>query len=507
MAWQKVKLSAARVWLRIRRLASVSAPLPTLTTITTQFPVLIPLRELYNKLLQMANKYDIYRTLTEIDPELYGAINRLALMVKKSYRGVGVFVGRELDDKEKQLLKIVRDFENQWDLPQVFYSVAFNLIRDGDDIWAIKLGDEAGLTEWKPLPIPYVTIVGKEDQMNNPAAQVFERNIYVLNETSEPLGMGEGIRQTWMKDEIVQFSLNNKAQIVYDSLNRFTFGVWSMSPVEPLKARLQWKLAVLINDILLRQKLVPREHHKLDLSAFDPAFYAGATVEERYGAAKAAAEKHIIDYKTNVTEPLREVDKSYITGKKTEIEYVEPKHVTYIDPNPLMDQISRSIIAAVGIGEAAAMGRGRGTFATELVVASYSILAAEALADIIKRQVVNLIRKSIRKKYKNEFTDEDLQKIDIRILLVLGLEKGEAARRAAIMEATGIATLDELRDEIGLTRALTRDERQELIEKRITGRGRRIADRTLEDIISDYVRRKEEPTPETPESEAQRKKT
>ena len=505
MAWRKVKLGATKIWLRLKRLSSVSAPLPTLTTAATQFPVLLPLKELYNKLLQMTNRYDVYRTLTEIDPELYGAINRLALMVKKSYRGAGVFVGRELDEKEKKLLRAVHEFEERWDLRQVFYSVAFNMIRDGDDIWAMKL-DETGLTDFKPLPIPYVTVVGKEDQMNDPSAQIFEPNIYILNETSESIGIVDGIRQTWTKDEIVHFSLNNKAQIVYDALNRFTFGIWSMSPIEPLKARLQWKLAVLINDILLRQKLVPREHHKLDLSAFDPAFYSGDSIEARYQKAKTEAKKFVDEYKAEIATPLREVDKSYITGKETEITYVEPRYVTYIDPNPLMDQISRSIIASIGIGEAAATGRGRGTFATELVVASYSILAAEALADIIKRTVVKLMRKSIRKKYMNEFTDEDLQKIDIRVLLVLGIEKGEATRRAAIMEATGIATLDELRDEVGLTRPLKKEERETLVLKRTT-RGRRIAERTLEDILSDYVRREKEPEPETPESERQRKKT
>ena len=494
--WKKITRG---IRLRAKRLFRGST-IPVLSPVLTQYPVLIPLKEIYRRLSQMGNKYEVYRVLTEIDPELYGALNRLALMVRWSYKGVGVSIGRQLDEKERELLKIVEDFEKRWELPKLFYSIAFHLLRDGDDIYALKFQRGSGLVDMKPLPIPYVTILESEDQIGNVSAQVFERNLYVLNEFSQDK------LKTWTKDEIAHFALNNQAEIVRDVHGRLTFGVWSVSPIEPLKARLQWKLAILINDILLRQKLVPREHHKLDLSAFDPALFAGETLEDRIQAAKKAALKHIDEYKTNITDPLKEVDKSYITGKDVEIQYVEPRYVSYIDPNPLIDQISRSIMAATGAPEAAVTGRGRGTYATELVVASYATLCAEAIADIIKGEMLKIIRRHVRLKYNTKFTDEDLNKIDIKIKLMLGLEKGEAARRAAILGTTGIATMEELRSEVGLLRPLTEEEKAQLASRAI-GRGRQIAERTIEDILNDYLKRKEQPEPVTPESHSQRQKT
>jgi len=164
-------------------------------------------------------------------------------------------------------------------------------------------------------------------------------------------------------------------------------------------------------------------------------------------------------------------------------------------------------MAAIGAPEAAVTGRGRGTYATELVVASYAALCAEAIADIIKEKVLELVRRSIRAKYRNRFTDEDLNKIDIRIKLMLGFEKSEAVRRAAVMATTGIATIEELRNEVGLLRPLTEEEKQQLSANMTSKRGRNIAERTQADILSDYIRRREEPEPVTPESEHQRKQT
>ena len=90
---------------------------------------------------------------------------------------------------------------------------------------------------------------------------------------------------------------------------------------------------------------------------------------------------------------------------------------------------------------------------------------------------------------------------------MLGFEKSEAVRRAAVMRTTGIATIEELRNEVGLLRPLTEVEKQELANYTISQQGRKIAERTQADILSDYLRRQEEPEPVTPESEHQRKQT
>ena len=481
---------------------------PAISSVLTTYPVLLPLTVIYEKLSTMSNKYDVYRGFTEIDPELYGAISFMARQVKQSYKGIGVAFGKELDEKEKELLQIVTQFERKWDLPGLFFSVAFHMIRDGDDIYAVKIEDKVGLVGLRPLPIPYVTIVAREEQIGKSDAQIFESNICVLNEAGTTLTPNETEQMLkFQKNEFVIFAMSNRAEIILDTMGRFTFGIWSLSPIESLKSRLYWKLAVLINDILVRQKIIPREHHKLDLSAFDPAMFAGDTMEERIQAAKTAAVAFLDDYKSRAAAPLKEVDKAYITGKDTDISFLEPKTVAYIDPNPLLDQINVSIIAATGAPESSLLGRGRGTYATELVIASYTSAAAEALANIIKTQVLSIVKRSIQAQYPGKYTSVDLDKIDIRIRSLIGLEKGEAARRTAIMDATGVATFEELRNEAGLERVLTEEEKQQILGRRMGKQGRQIAKRTQKDIEADFRRREQEPEPATPESAHQRKQT
>jgi len=493
-----------------------SAPVPLLSTAITAYPVLMPIREIYRKLLTVDNKYQLYDMFCDLDPELEGAINKLALVARYAYKGIGVHIGHELDEQERALLEEVQRLEDIFDFQGLFLSIAKHLVKYGDDIYVIKIEDNAGLTSMRALPIQFVTILQNRKQKQDISAQVFEPNIYMLNEFDE--APPAGTQQTWPKwpkknrrrEGAIHFGLNNKAESIYDTRGRYTFGVWSKSPIECLRVKLMWKVSLQINDILLRQKLVPRYHHKVDLSAFDPNLFAGDTIEDRIAAAKKAATTELESYKKTLVDPLKEVDKDYISGKEIEITSIEPRRVTYVDPNPLIDQINKSIFAATGIQESAVMGRGLGTFATELVVTSFTALAGEILADVIKRQLLRIVRSSIRAKYRSKFSDEDLSKIDIRIGLALGVERGEAMRRAAILDAMGIATFDELRNEVGLYNTLDEATKKAMIEvkRQANTRGRPIADRTIQDIISKYITRIETTRePETPESKSDQQMT
>jgi len=320
---------------------------------------------------------------------------------------------------------------------------------------------------------------------------VFEPNIYVLNE------MNQENRKMWPRDQIWHVSLNRHAQPVYDLLGRYTFGVWSLSPLEPLKWKLLWKVSIEINDIMMRQRLVPREHHKLDLSQFDPRYFSGDTFEQRVQAAKQAAEQFLNDYKQKVATPLQQVDRAYITSKDVEIEILEPKHVTYIDPNPLIDQLNQSIFAVIAPLETAVTGRGRRTYATEIVVSSYANLVAETIGDIIRSSVLDLVRRHIRK-VAPQFSEEELANLDIRLRLTYGVSQGELIRQAAVLAATNCFTVDEIRAILGFD-PLTEEQQAEIATR--SGKGR-VGDfaQTVQDIVRDYIRRREEPEPVTPES-------
>jgi len=480
-----------------RRLLSVStSSYPGLSATLTTPLELKAIDKLMKKILQATNKYDRYRLFTELDPELYGAIDRIAKLVRYSYKGVGLRIGAELEEKEKRLLRIVEQLERQFQFRQLFYAAAFDLLRYGDSIWFYRIENPTGLVELRSLPINCMTIIEDESQLGDPTAQVFSRGLYVLNELYDEK------RKIFKPDQIMHFSLNPMASEVHDILGRYTYGVWSVSPIEPLVPRLYWKLAALRTDILLRRKIVPREHIKLDLSMFDPNQFEGKTREERIRKARQAAQKFVNEIIQDLGKPLKEPDQSYVTDKDVEIDYVEPRKVTYADPSPLFDQINQSIFAAIGPIETAVTGRGRRTFATELVISSYVTICAETIADIIREQLVELIRRHIRVKYPGEFSEDDLDKIDVKIQLILGIERGEVARQVAVLRTTGLFTMDELRAIAGAP-PLSPSQREELLKLQLLDharRGREIAERTIDDILASYIRREGPEEPITPES-------
>ena len=462
-----------------------------------RFPSLRPLKEILDKLNRISNKFELYRTLKELDPELYGAIDRIAKMVRYSYQGVFVHVGRELSETEQELQRIAREFAEEHDLKSKFYTVADYLLTYGNYVAVTKFQKGAGLVAYQTLPIEHLTIVEKKEQIGDPTAQVFESNIYVLNETSMDK------QKTWPADQILHIALNREGSVFHDITGRYTFGVWGTSPIEPLKVKLLWKLSTIYNDILIRQRLIPREHHKLDLRAFDPRYFPGTTMQEKYNNARKAALDFINEYKTNIAK-ITEPDRSYITSKDVEIEFVEPKKVTYVSPNELIEQIDLSIFSVIGPVETAVTGRSRRTYATELIVASYAVLVAETLADIIKAEFLKLIKRHIRLKYGSRFSEEDLNKIDIKVRLTLDVLRGEIIRQVAVLAQLGLCTTDELRAMIGLE-PLTEDQIPHVVTK--TGRAGQYV-QTPADVTRDVTKRvKPIPQPLTPESRRERQVT
>jgi len=486
----------------LRRLAAgirKRLQLPTSYSYQIQYPVLMPLQRLYKRVSELTtgNKYKLYRTLKESDSELYGAIDRMARMVRHAYGGFVLHVGKSLDDRERELLDELHKFDQRWDVASIFQASADRLFTYGDDVSLVTFRN--GLHEWRYLPMEAVSAVEDRKQIGDVSAQVFKPEIYVLNELNEQL------RQTYPAEQIVHISLNNKAQPVYDVVGRYTFGVWSVSPLEPLKYDLLWKIAVKINDIIMRQKLVPRMHHKLDLSMFDPNSFPGDTQEARIQAARTAARSYVNKYKSEIATSLKEVDKDFITSKDVEIDYVEPKRVTYIDPNPMMDQLNRSIYAVVGPVESAVTGRGARSYASEIAVGSYAILVAETVATTIKRKVLEVVRRHIKEKYTDGRFDDLLDKIDIKVRLAYGIQYGELIRQAAVLTATNCFTVDEIREMLGYE-PLTDEQRQDIAERMGRGRIGQHA-QTIEDIMRDYIRRQEPQEPITPESRRDKQET
>jgi len=440
------------------------------------------------------NKYQVYQSFLKSDPELNNAITRLALLTAYAYKGPYVKAGTKLTESEKLLQDQAIEAVDELDFRSRFFSLAKHLLRDGDAVYVVAFEDDVGVQQIQPLPLTKTTIVESEDQLEKMDAKVQKRGLWILNEL-EP-----DKRQIFPQNEnqkVFHFSVDDEAEEVYDILNRWTFGVWSDSPLECLKTTLLWKQALRIADILWRYRNVPREVHELDTSMFVPEKFAGATWEEQVTNATKAAEDYLKDYAKKISG--KKVDQGYVVGSNVkQIYYVEPKQVSYASPNDLIDQINTSIREGIG-----AYTIGKGTYATELVISSYVILMPDHLAYKIKRQLLELLRFHLARKYKTPA--DELAKLDLRLSLVLDILKGELVRQMAILAATGTLTIDELREYVGKDQ-LTDEQIARLIQIKGKGRTGEFA-QTLLDILALTERQKAPEEPVTPQSARERART
>ena len=435
-------------------------------------PVLYALASALKPFETSKNRYQQYRDFTSMDPELESALTRVALMAAYAYKGTFIHAGQQYSQNERDILTILKKFDETYDIRDLIFSIAYHLMRDGDDVFIGQFVDGIGLTQLQPLPMEITTAVPSRDSINQASNTITNyvtfATLYVTNEGSQD----QQIFPESPSQRVFHFSLNRRAEIVTDIKGRKTFGVWSRSLLDSVESRVLWKQAILIADILWRYRNVPREEHVLDLTAYDPAFFPGDTQEARIAVAKTAAENAIKAYAESISK--RNVDQGYIHGKDVEIKYVEPQKTTFVSPNEITEQINQSIYATTSVPEAAIIGRGRSTFATELVVASYTILLPEFLVYKIKTKLLEILREHLRRINifrQIKFTDAEISAIDIKTSLILQIFQGELIRQTALLAATGSFTLDELRDRVGLD-PLTDEQIQRLVVIAQKGGGR-----------------------------------
>jgi len=234
----------------------------------------------------------------------------------------------------------------------------------------------------------------------------------------------------------MHFSLSRRAHEVTDIKNRYTYGIYSISPLEPLVPDIYWKRSIKIDDILLRHKIVPREHHKLDLTGIKPERFAG-TVEEKYKAMEDLAKQKLKEYRDTIKE--KEVDEGWVTSHGVEIGYVEPKHVSYLEPNRVIDQINLSIANATRYPPSLSGGP-RGSYASEYIIAGTLAVDARHVARQIAKKLENWLRE------KCSGSPELKRKLHIKLQYVLNYERAELARIIAILAATGSFYRNEIRE-------------------------------------------------------------
>lgn len=212
------------------------------------------------------------------------------------------------------------------------------------------------------------------------------------------------------------------------------------------------------NDQVWRNRAMPREHHKLDLTPFDPSKFQG-THAEKLEAAKAAAEAAISRYAA--TNQYRSADQGFVTGMNTIIEYVEPKSSNYNDPSPIIDQINSLIGGPTGTPpNLMGSGESGGGFTSLNQASSFLALRAEIYLDTIKQKYEQLCRRHVMM-VEPGIKEEIVERLILKTRLILDKDRAELAKIAATMQVTKSFTTTEVRAVMGLD-PLTEEQELEL---------------------------------------------
>lgn len=444
------------------------------------------------------NKYDTYREMRRIDPELSGAIKTSASMIGRSYDGVFMLPsspGVDLSDLEKQLLEEGRNFADtgQMNFKGLFVSIGDKLQQNGDFIalrrW--RFGDTKlplRSRYWKPLPLAALTAVETIDQIGNASAQIWDPMIYVLNENSQN-------QQTFDREKIIHISLNNYATETYDNYGRYTFGVWSRSMMESLETTIKWKYNTIQNDIKWRHMNVPRMHIKVNTSAFQPDKFDGATMDEKINKANAAAQTYMNGIRKMLEDPATE--QGMLTDMDTVMDYVEPKTASYADPNLVTKQQNASISAATGI-PGSLIGGDEKSFSSLFISSAFSTMEAELVSERIGDEMELLMREHLLMKHifiERDTPDiaEILNRLIIKYKPIFLRDRIEQANLASTMKGTGAFNINEIRAVMGYD-ALGKDDLTALHEemsKMAASIGIPAKPQTAQQVAEDIARRED----------------
>jgi len=300
-----------------------------------------------------------------------------------------------------------------------------------------------GIRELVWLPIWKLTVMDDKSDWSRFMVAAQEGTWYCLNEIPYSITDELETKTQWFKkDSVAHFNWGRK-EYVRDINTRPTYNIFTLPPTESLATKLIWKLSLMANDMLLREVMVPREHHQLPSEAFNPDFFQGASQEDRITAAQTAAQSILNSYAKGLEG--RRVDRGYVTLDNVAIEIKESR-VPYTSPNDILDQIDEAINKSMGVPESALSGRaaGRSSFASEIAVGAYLIIKAEFVAERIAEKVKELAITHLTIKHPNGRFQKYFDQIEFKLQLVFF--KTEIARMMAVLASLGIFTQDELRD-------------------------------------------------------------
>lgn len=424
------------------------------------------------------NPYDQADQLLLLDDRLKSNLDLFGKMVARSFQGIDVTQSgdeenpRELSDDELAMINTANNLVNRLDFKSLYESYTKSLIKYGDVIEHIETdpsfldeefeeeaeadGSVTGLT---PLPMNQMTIIDEASRIDDPEPDrvITQANIYVVDEENADTTEEDPIE--YPKEEILHISVDNRANWKEDLVGRNTFGIWSDAPIRSVLYLIEWKHSLIRNDMIWRNKMLPREHHMLNMSAFAPENYPGTTFADRLSAAKVAATTEMNLYSASIRG--QQPDQGYVTSTDVEVKIVEPKTTNYQNPNLIINQLDQKISALTGIPEALSGGE-TGGFSSIEFSGTFVSMRAEETAELIGKSLNRVIWKHIKAIHPS-FDIKDIKRVKTKHRLILDRDLTERAKVISILTGTKVFTPTEIREIFG-KEAMTTAQEEEIQE-------------------------------------------
>jgi hypothetical protein len=424
------------------------------------------------------NEYDQADQLILLDDRVRGNLSLFAQMTARAFQGIDITQKgdeegpRVFSEDEKAMITTANQLVTRLDFRSLYESYTKSLVKYGDVIEHIETGpefldeefeEEAGeegtITALTPLPMNQMTIIDEAGRIDDPEPTkvITLKEIYVVDEENADQTEDDPIQ--YPKSEILHVSLDPRTNWKDDLVGRPTFGIWSDAPLKSVIYLIEWKHNLIRNDMLWRNKMLPREHHKLNMSAFAPENYPGSTFSERLSAAKVAATSEMNLYSASIRG--QQADQGYVTSTDVDVNIVEPKSTNYQNPNEMINQLDTKISGLTGTPEALSGGTTVGFSSIEFSGTFVSI-RAEEMAALIGRALDRLLWKHIKAVHP-AFDIKDIKRVHTQHRLILDRDLTERAKLVSILAGTKVFTPTELREFEG-KEALTDIQQQEIID-------------------------------------------
>ena len=389
--------------------------------------------------------YD-YSTIERIvaDERVTSIVGLVCAMVEESYKRIELependFEDYELDSVEIEMLKQAKIIAKKLDFRGKFHDYAWQLVTHGDVFERYELKSDAKESVILPIPLNNVRVITERRQAEDGNSDLIidEQMIDIRNDDNADEN------EVLPKEKYIHLSIKNHGVWRKDKNGGDTFSIYSRPPVAVLSKLIDWKTKTIENDILWKNKTVPRVKHTLKMPAITPNRFQG-TMEEKIKKAKDEAHKIIEDF-INSTRDMRP-DADVVTSDAVESGILEPKSTNYQKPNEVLNQINAAINTVHGIPEGLTGGKDT----------SMSMESAGIFAGLRIKHISNKIALALERILKEQLlisgvgaTEENIDRIVIRIDDSLTKELFDKFKIALSAKAVGVFTKQELRQLVG----------------------------------------------------------